>query len=192
LRVFFLCSNPELMLSFLIKKKISEQQVASHFVNAAIQMVEESWVDVAELINNEPEFERSPNISAEVYDRFMLIVIAGNLLYIPKHFNDYQDVRLTDSILNKLAEAFGLPKDKLKETISNYQKFFSKINHPSKNVHYAMSKAVFFKYNLNEFQDEYFRNMNTPNPIFLNHMNEIIGNFIWDWQSIQSDYKIVS
>jgi len=35
------------MLSFLIKKKISEQQVASHFVNAAIQMVEESWVDVA-------------------------------------------------------------------------------------------------------------------------------------------------
>ncbi|HAS35743.1 MAG TPA: hypothetical protein DCS15_04600 [Flavobacteriales bacterium] len=180
------------MLSFLIKKKISEQQVASHFVHSIIQMVEESFADVAELMNSEPEFETSPNINPDDYDRFMLIVLAGNLLFIPKHFNDYQDVRLTDSILNKLAEAFGLPKDKLKETISNYQKFFSKVNHPSKNIHYAMSKAVFFKYDLNRCQDEYFRNMKTPNPIFLNHMNDIIANYIWDWKSIQSEYKVVS
>ncbi len=180
------------MLSFLIKKKVTEEQIAAHFVQHIVQMVEEGFGDIADLVNQDPEFETSPNISAEDYDKFMLIVVSGNLLYVPKHFHDYQDVRIMDSITKLLAASFGVANDKLKEVISSYQKFFSKINHPSKNVHYAMSKAVFFKYNLNDHQDEYFKKMNTPNPIFLNRMNDIISNFIWDWEAIQSEYKIVS
>ena len=180
------------MLSFLLKKKVTEDQIAAHFVHSVIQMVEESFEDIAELINQDPEFETPPAIDKNDYDKFMLIVVSGNLLYVPKYFHDYQDVRLIDSIQKMLAASFGVSNEQLKEAIASYQKFFGKINHPSKNIHYAMSKAVFFKYNLNDHQDEYFKKMNTPNPIFLNRMNEIVSNFIWDWESIQGEYKITS
>jgi len=57
-------------------------------------------------------------------------------------------------------------------------------------VHYAMSKGVFFKYGLNDYQTEYFKNMNTPNPIFLKRLDEIIGQFIFNWPDIQENYRI--
>ena len=37
---------------------------------------------------------------------------------------------------------------------------------------YGMSKAVFHKYGLNEYQDEYFRRMQAPNPLFLKRMDD--------------------
>ena len=58
-------------------------------------------------------------------------------------------------------------------------------------MHYAMSKGVFFKYELNKFQSDYFRNMNTPNPIFLKRLDEVIGQFIFNWTEIQDTYRIV-
>ena len=67
----------------------------------------------------------------------------------------------------------------------------NRMNMPSKNVHYAMSKAVFDRYKLNQFQEEYFRNLNTPNPIFLKRTDDIMENFIWDWQEIKDKYRFV-
>ena len=180
------------MLSFLLKKKVSEIQVANHFVNAIIQLVDNGFGDVAEIINNDPEFERSPNILAEDSDKFLLIVLAGNIALIPKHFTGYQDVRISEAVFKLLAEYFEVDKETLKAKIASLQKEFSRINHPSKNTLYAMSKAVFYQYGLNAFQEEYFRKMNTPNPLFLTRLNEIMSNFLWNWQEIQSEYKIVS
>jgi hypothetical protein len=64
------------------------------------------------------------------------------------------------------------------------------VNFPSKNILYSMSKAVFFKYELNQYQDEYFRSMNTPNPIFLKSLDEVMRNFIWDWEAFCDKYKV--
>jgi len=180
------------MLSFLLKKKVSEVQVANHFVNSLVKLVEDAYPDVVDIINTDPEFEQSPNLRAEDSNEFLLIVLAGNIGMIPKYFGDYQDVRITESVYRLLAEYFEVDRDKLKERISALQKYFSKVNHPSKNTLYAMSKAIFFKYGLNEFQDDYFRKMNTPNPIFLSRLNEIMTNFLYNWQQVQSEYKIIS
>lgn len=179
------------MLGFLIKKKISEEKLADRFVTGILHLVDQGFPEVAALINDDPEFEHRPELTPKVVDRFLFIVLAGNLAYIPKHFNNYQDVRLMDSILNKLAIALNVDRDKLKQTVSAYQSYMSRINHPSKNIHYAMSKAVFFKYELNDFQEEYFRNMKAPNPLFLKRLDDIMDNFIWNWKEIQEKYKIV-
>ena len=53
-----------------------------------------------------------------------------------------------------------------------------------------MSKAIFHKYALNDFQEEYFRNMQAPNPLFLKRMDEVISNFIWNWEAVEKKYKI--
>ena len=53
-----------------------------------------------------------------------------------------------------------------------------------------MSKAVFFKYKLGQYQDDYFAQLNAPNPIFLKRMDSIMENYIWDWNSFFNKYKL--
>jgi hypothetical protein len=74
--------------------------------------------------------------------------------------------------------------------VRDYQSFITRVNHPSKNMIYGMSKAMFHKYGLNEFQDEYFKRMQAPNPLFLKRLDEVMGNFIWDWDVFFKKYKL--
>jgi hypothetical protein len=179
------------MFDILFKKKLSESKLAAYFVNSIFHLVETSFEDVVEIIRNDTSFEKTPLIEASQREEFLLIVLAGNMHYVPSHFNDYQDIRILDYIYKELAQAFGITSTEVKEIVRNYQSYFKRINHPSKNTHYAMSKAVFFKYNLNQYQEEYFRQMETPNPIFLKHLDELMGHFLFEWGEIHTRFKIV-
>ena len=179
------------MFTIFKKKRLTEDQLANFFVNSLIQMVEDGFTDVTEIINSDPEFERSPNMTSEDSDMFLLVVIAGNLKFLSQNIEATKDVRIIEKIYRKLANVLGVDPLVLKESISKYQSWMSRINHPPKNTHYAMSKGVFFKYDLNRFQSEYFRNMNTPNPIFLKRLDEIVAQFLFDWDQIKDNYRIV-
>jgi len=179
------------MLALLRKKKLSEDRVANIFVNVILETIDSGFSEVAALINEDSEFERSPNIDPEDSDRFLLIVLAGNIKFIPSYFDNYQDIRLIEKVTRKAAHALGVDPQQLKGVISSYQSLFSRINHPSKNTHYAMSKAIFHKYELNDFQQEYFRHMKAPNPIFLKRLDEIVANFLFDWEGLSDKYRIV-
>lgn len=179
------------MLSILTKKKISEDKTATVFVNFLLTLADQGFPEVASFFNEDPEFATHPSVSPDSSSEFLLIVFAGNLKFLSERFPDYQGARMTELILSKLSQALGNDKITLKKTISDYQSFMARVNHPSKNTHYAMSKAIFHKYNLNPHQAEYFRNMNTPNPIFLKRLDEVIAQFIWDWEAFTKKYKIV-
>lgn len=179
------------MLSILTKKKISEDKTANVFVNFLLTLADEGFPEVASFFNEDPEFATRPSISPGDSTEFLLIVFAGNLKFLSERFPDYQGARLNETILSKLSQALGNDKITLKKTISDYQSFMNRVNHPSKNTLYAMSKAIFHKYNLNPHQAEYFRNMNTPNPIFLKRLDEVVTQFIWDWDAFTKKYKIV-
>lgn len=178
------------MFKSLLKKKISEEKLANVFVNGLIDLVDNAFPEVAALINEDPEFAVSPRIQDTDSDKFLLIVIAGNLKYIPNHFSSYQDMRMIDQIYRKLAVALGLDVESVKTVIGKYQNFCSRMNHPSKNTLYAMSKGVFYKYELTQYQDEYFKGMNCPNPVFLKRLDEILLNFIWDWDAYLDKYRV--
>lgn len=179
------------LLTALFRKKISEDKVANIFVNTVLKSVERGFPEVAAIINNDTEFVTRPQISEEDSDKFLFIVIAGNLKFIGKYFGDEnRDGRITEMIYQKLSNVFEIPVTRLKYIIEDHHAFFTKVNYPSKNTHYAMSKAVFFKYNLNQHQKEYFKNMNTPNPIFLKHLDEVVFQFIIDWEIFSEKYKI--
>jgi hypothetical protein len=77
-----------------------------------------------------------------------------------------------------------------KNLIREYQSFITRVNHPSKNWIYGMSKAIFDKYTLYNFQDEYFKRMQAPNPLFLKRMDEVVENFVWDWDAFFKKYKL--
>ena len=65
-----------------------------------------------------------------------------------------------------------------------------KVNHPSNNTTTAMTRAVLYKYNLIEKQDDYFKDMNVPNPIIQKCLRDVMVSFIWDWDEISDNYKV--
>ena len=89
-----------------------------------------------------------------------------------------------------MSEVFDMDFNEMKEKLENYSSFISRVNHPSKNILYGMSKSVFFKFKLGKYQDDYFAQLNTPNPIFLKKIDSLIENYIWDWKSIFEKSKI--
>lgn len=180
------------MLTLFGKKKLTENAIANIFVNSLVDLVDKGFEDVAVLIQNDPSFERPPVIDPANSDPFLLILVAGNISYIPKYFPGGQDRRIIELSMEKLAAIYGMDKIEYAELVKRYKSMMSRINHPSKNTLYAMSKAVFYKYHLNEYQEKYFRNLNTPNPIFLKKMNEIMEHFIWNWERFFEKYKVAS
>ena len=180
------------MLTIFGRKKISTERAAHIFSHHIIETVESGFADLAGFINDSPEFIVDPNIQSDDYGKFLMIVIAGNFSYITQHFSDGQDKEIIDSCVQKLAPAFEMTPTEFSLKIKEYKECMARANHPSKNIIYAMSKGVFLKYNLSAFQEDYFRQMKTPNPIFIKNLDELMKNFLWDWEVFNDKYKVVS
>lgn len=172
------------------KKKLKEDKLANIFVNSVLQTVDQCFPDIVGIIKESPEFVTAPEIETSQDSKFLLIVIAANLKEIPKHLEAHQDNRLINLVITKLCGVFDVNFDKLEGILREYQSYLSRVNHPSNNNLYAMSKAVFFKYNLGKHQEDYFRNMNVPNPLFLKRLDEAMKLFMFNWAETKSTYQI--
>lgn len=179
------------MFKIFGKKKIKENVVANIFVNSILNTIDSGFAEIAGIINDSPEFVVSPNISTADDNAFALVVIAANMHYIPEHIHDAKEESITNLIFFKLSVAFDCNQEQLKTVIKNYQCYLMKKNHPSKNMRYAISKGIFWKYGLNQYQDEYFKNMRSPNPMFLKRLDEAMDNFIWNWDTFTYKHQII-
>jgi hypothetical protein len=178
------------LLGMLVKKKITEERFSQIFVNSLISTVEQGFADVAGVINDDPEFATSPGIDANQDSEFLMIVLAGNIRLMGVFLDGDNDGRVKKAVIRRCSEVFECDSDTFHKKYREYCDFMSRVNHPSKNVLYSMSRAVFYKYNLNSFQADYFKTLNTPNPIFLKRMNEVMSHFLWDWDGFNEKYRI--
>jgi hypothetical protein len=178
------------MLGTILKRKLSDNQVANIFINAIFDTVDKGFKEVAQLINEDIAFVNSPSLANNDEGEFGLIVMVGNLSYLESTFDADQASRVEKIIFEKLSKIYAIPEMEFTRMIREYQSFINKVNHPSKNMVYGMSKAIFYKYKLNQFQDEYFRRMQAPNPLFLKRMDEVMGNFVWNWDAFFKKYKL--
>jgi hypothetical protein len=178
------------MLGSFLKRKLTDNQLANIFINAIFDTVDNGFKEVAQLINEDVAFMSSPSIDVNDTGEFGLIVIVGNLSFLESTFDADQAGRVEKIIFQKLSKIYGVQERDFTKMVRDYQNFIIRVNHPSKNMIYGMSKAVFFKYNLNEFQDEYFKRMQVPNPLFLKRMDEVMSNFIWNWDAFFKKYKL--
>jgi hypothetical protein len=178
------------MLGTLIKRRLSDNQVANVFINAIFDSVDNGFKEVASLINEDAVFMKSPEISNTESGEFGMIVIVGNLSFLESTFEAEQAGRVEKLIFEKLARIYDMSDADFEKLVRDYQSFITRVNHPSKNMIYGMSKAMFHKYGLNEFQDEYFKRMQAPNPLFLKRLDEVMANFIWDWDVFFKKYKL--
>jgi hypothetical protein len=179
------------MLSIFTRKKITDETLANIFVNGVLKLAQEGFKDLSELINNDLDLIGSPSIKSEDFDKFALIVFTANVNTFSDYFNALEQMRMQDLIYSKLSMALNMSKSDLKTQKNKISELFNSLNHPSKNVKYAMSKTIFHLYDLYGYQDEYFKNLKVANPVALKKLNETMDHFIWDWDSILKRYKPV-
>ncbi len=179
-----------MVLKSLFKKKISEEKLSNVLLNALIDTMENGFGEVAQLINNSPDFVTSPSIREDQYDQFLFILFVGNLEMMNDALETYEADALEDLLIEKFSLTYQLTTNQTKGYIKEYKDFMRRVNYPSKNTLYAMSKSVFYKYNLSQFQEDYFKDMNVPNPVFLKKLNELVSNFLWDWDYFLDKYKM--
>lgn len=179
------------MLSIFGKKKISENNVANIVVNFIFKHTENGFPELIEIVENTPEFVVKPDIDPENIEDFLMIVLVGNLNFIPIYFNSDQEQRLRNKIIEKFAKATQLDVETLKAQIKSYKEFMVRVNHPSKNMIYAMSKSFFRKYGLNDCQEEFFRTQKVPNPMFQKRLDSVMTTYIFNWEQFIGKYKVV-
>jgi hypothetical protein len=178
------------MFGTILRKKVSDEKLSNVFINGIFNSVDNGFPVVAEFINEDPSFVESPGIQNDDSFEFSLILIIGNLSSLESAFEPEQADRIERLILVKLAKVYSMELVELKSLIKDYRNLMTRLNHPSKNMIYAMSKAIFDKYGLYNYQDEYFKRMQSANPLFLKRMDEVVENFLWDWDSFFKKYKI--
>ena len=179
------------LLSWLSKKKLTDEQVANIFVNTSFETVERGWPQVAEFLNAAPEFEQSPQLNPEDYGKFLMVVVSANLGMIPKHFDPGVDRAIIQRCCAKFGFALGLPPETFAKKVKEFRSFMKEINRPSKNTLTAMTRAVCYKYGVIDFQEPYFRDMNVPNPILQKNLREVMEHFLWDWEDFVDQYRVV-
>lgn len=178
------------MFGLAIRKRIDEDKLSNIFVNSIIEVVENGFEDLTEMIQDDPAFLTTPTIPNKAYQQFLLIIVTGNLNFL-KNDTQIENIDELESLIqSKFANIFEIPASEFKSLIDQTQSFIGQVNYPSRNYLYGLSKAVFFKYDLNQFQESYFKSMNTPNPLFLKRLDEFISNFLWDWDSFFKKHKI--
>ncbi len=178
------------MFGTILRKKVSDEKLANVFINGIFNSVDNGFPVVAEFINEDPSFVSSPNINPKDTYEFSLIVFVGNLTFLESSFDPEQASRVEALIYEKLANIYDMSRAEFKGLVKDYRNLIARLNHPSKNMIYGMSKVIFDKYSLYNYQDEYFRRMQSPNPLFLKRMDEIVENFIWDWDNFFKKYKL--
>jgi hypothetical protein len=178
------------MLSTILKKRLTADEMSNVFINELLEVISASYPVFAEIVNDDIAFVRSPELGKEQKSTFAFIIYAANLNRLESTFEPVHAAEVEEQIMRKLAPYFGMERRELKVEMKNYQSFINKVNHPSKNLVYGMSKAIFAKFELHQFQDEYFKRLVSPNPLFLKRMDEITKLFIWDWDAFFKKYKL--
>jgi hypothetical protein len=178
------------MIGRLIKKRLDTNKLANVFVNSLLEITENGFSDVRAMILDDNAFITTPEIPESAEDKFLLVVIVGNLRYLDNHFEVSEAKEIRSQIVRKFAAIYDIQEKDFEKAIQEYDQFINRVNHPSKNTLYGMSKAVFHKFQLNEYQETYFKNMLTPNPLFLKRMDEIMINFLWDWDAFFRKHKM--
>lgn len=173
------------------KKRISESKLANVLVNSIVEFADKGFPEVVDIIIHCPEFTSPPEISVDDNSDFLMILLVGNLNFVNIYLDANQSKRVKELVTAKFADIFGVDAEELAKTKKAYKEYLAKVNYPSKNMVHAMSKGVFFKYNLNEYQEEFFKSQKTPNPIFHKKLDDVLSHFIFNWETFLSKYKVV-
>jgi hypothetical protein len=178
------------MLNIFGKRKIKSDKLANILVNYIIEVTEKGYDGVEALIETSPEFVVKPETNPEGTKNFLLVVFVGNISFVSRYFDQDVEDAIKEHCFKVLADTFTTDAGTLKGLYKDYKSFMVKVNHPSKNMLYAMSKGLFHKLELNDYQEDFFKSQNVPNPMFIKKLDEIMAQTIFHWDEFLSKHKV--
>lgn len=191
----YFCLNhaPISMLSTLIgRKKITEAALARALTSGTMQASEASFKEILSHIRTCPHFEKEPIISDGHDSPFILAIMTLNISRVSSFLDSGPDKRMAQELLHEFATATSSDFRTVSLMVKDCKDQMKRLNRPSKNVYYGLAKYIFHAYGLNKYQQDYFRNMSAPNPLFLKEMNSILEPLVWDWEMILNEFKITT
>ena len=177
--------------TLFVKKRITHQKLAKKFVHITLNAIDNTYTDFLDAIYNDSELISRPKLNYEDPNVLMNIIIAGNIKFFERILSSHEEKAITNAIIEQMSDVFEMDFRDMKDQLEKYSSFISRVNHPSKNILYGVSKAVFFKFKLGNYQEEYFAQLNTPNPVFLKKIDTLVENYLWDWETVFEKNKIV-
>ncbi len=178
------------MFKSIFKKKVTDEQLANIFVNGIFEVIDKGFIEVKSLIEEDLAFVTTPDLSKVSDGHFTMIVLVGNMNLLETVIPPDRLDGMEALIYRRFADVLQMEMQQFTAYFKEYKTLMNRVNHPSKVVLYSMSKAMFFKYKLNQYQDDFFKDMDTPNPLFLKRMDEIMKNFIWNWEIFFKRYSL--
>lgn len=182
------------VFSLFGKKRLKEEHVSQVFVSTINGLAIDSFPLLCEYLNSVPELKCSPNIKDEQMEWFLYIVFSANLYNLSSSFQGDQLNRMRILIIDEFIESLtGQRHDDVLEQINLYEDYIAALDRVERDeLGKIIASAIFQKYGLNEYQIDHFQKMNKPNPTIIKAMSEITDNFIWNWNDLLENYKLVA
>lgn len=134
--------------TLFVKKRITHKILAKQFVHRTLIALDETFEDFMDAIYNDSELKSHPDLNYKDPKVLMFIIIAGNIRFFERILSSHEENTICNSIILEMSEVFEMDFNIMKEELESYSSFISRVNHPSKNILYGMSKAVFLNLNL--------------------------------------------
>ena len=172
------------------KKKKTIAEIAPDYVHLIQEATAEGFPIIADLLNEEMEFAKSPHIEADSNLWFRYIVFAGNLLNVETYFSPEEADAIKQVLIPQITASLGADPDTADVILVDYMEFLRNLNKTQKNLVHSMAMAIFQKYELNEYQTEHFQKLTAPNPKVMKELTEIVGLFLWNWKAYLETFKV--
>ena len=116
------------MIGRLIKKKLDANKLANVFVNSLLEITENGFEDVKSMISDDTAFVSYPQLASNAEDKFLLIVIVGNLRYLDSHFEVVEAKEIHTQIVRKFAAVFSMEEAAFEKIIQEYDLTFLRVS----------------------------------------------------------------
>lgn len=177
------------MLGLFGKKKLKEKDVAKVFVGTLNDISINGYESIADFIANDPQLDNKPTLTKSNLEWFVFIVFTANLRHLKDYFGSDQLDRLRIEIIDEFSISFeDRNPDQILEQVNNYEDFLKGI--PSNgNLANLISKAIYLKFGLDEFQNQKGLEENYQ---LINTLSQLTEHFVWNWSDFLEKYKMVS
>lgn len=179
------------MLKLFGKKRIKASELAPKYAASIYEVAAVGFTEIAGYLNEEKEFSKSPNISEAENEWFLYIVFAGNLIHKDAYFDKDKGEEFSRMVAAEVVKMIGKDPEIADQILYEYETFLRKLFGQTKSLVKSISLAIFHKYDLNKYQTEHFQKLNSPNPIVMKELNEMVEFFLWNWEDYLTKYKIV-
>jgi hypothetical protein len=178
------------MITLFGKKKISIDHLVNYTIHFVFDIVDNHFEDIKELLKISPEFTQQPPVETMQADMLYLILFAAHMELMEQNLPAPYHQTGPKNLCEKLGEIYNVPAEQMEKMLKDELGFIKQINLPSKNLLYGLTKAFFNRYQLYKFQEEYFKNLQVPNPILLKRLDEIFALFLINYEELLNNYRI--